>query len=221
MIKKVLLTLSILVSIIGGLNFYKSYKSPSYAQSFGSLTVNFHSSLPGNAVFDIHNFLPGDSATKTIDVKNDGKNTTEVKVRGIKTDGSPDDPKIEDVLDLTIKNGANTLYSNKLANFLGVNEVSLGTLNKNQTKSYEFKVSFPTSSGNEYQNKFVKFNLVFKGEGDVKGDHDEKDHHDNRDDDKHPDRGNDDKGHNYWNDVKDFGDKCKSTFQKFFKFGKR
>jgi hypothetical protein len=188
--KKILLLIAVLVSIVGIYDFYKSSQSPSYAQSFGSLTVNFHSSLPGNAVFDIHNFLPGDLVTKTIDVKNNGNKTAEVFVRGIKTDGSPGNPKIEGVLDLLIKQGATTVFSGKLSTFFGLTKLSLGNLNKNQTKSFVFTVSFPTSAGNEYQTKFVKFNLEFSSSGDVKAEHDEKDDHDDHDD-------HNDDGHNH------------------------
>ena len=201
--KKLLIIISLLISAIGFWDFYKSYKNPSFAQSFGSLSVNFHSVLPGNAIFDITNFLPGDTVSRTIDVKNKGKNTAEVFVRGIKTSGTPGSPKIEGVLDLSIKQGTTTFYSGKLSNFLALNNLSLGTLNKNQTKSYVFKVTFPTSAENEYQNKFVKFNLEFKSSGDVKGDHDDNDH--------------DDRGHHF----RDFWDRCKSAFNKFFKFGYR
>jgi len=212
--KKILLGIAMLITIIGAYDFYGSYKNPSYAQSFGSLTVNFHSSLPGNAIFDIHNFLPGDFVSKTIDVKNNGNQTNEVFVKGIKTEGSGGNPKIEGVLDLKIKQGASTLYSNKLSNFLGLSKLSLGNLNKNQTKTYVFEVTFPTTSGNEYQNKLVKFNLEFISSGDVKGDHDE------NDDDDH-DKNKDKKKHGFKDKVKDFGDKCKSAVQNFFKFGKR
>lgn len=206
--KKLLLGLAILISIVGIVDFYRAYKNPSYAQSFGSLTVNFHSSLPGNAIFDITNFLPGDTVTKTVDVKNEGKNTAEVFVRGIKTQGTPGNPKIENVLDLEIKQGSSVKYSGKLNTFFQMSQLSLGTQNKNQSKEYSFKISFPTEAGNEYQDRFVKFNLEFKSSGDVKGDDDDHDwggHHKKDFRDK----------------LRDFGNKCKSAFEQIFKFRKR
>jgi hypothetical protein len=181
--KKILLIVSILISIIGIYDFYKSSQSPSYAKSFGSLTVNFHSSLPGNAVFNINNFLPGQSINKNIDVKNDGNETMEVFVKGIKRSGNGN-PKLENVLDLKITQGSSILYSKKLNNFLDGDKISLGKINKNQSKTYNFRVTFESSAGNTYQGKSVKFDVDFSS-GEVKGANDN-----NNGDDNHEDNDN-------------------------------
>ena len=209
-IKKILLIIAGLISMVGIVDLYNQNKNPSLIKAYGNLIVNFHSVLPGNTIFDINNFLPGQSTDKNIDVKNEG-NTTEVFVKGVKKSGNTN-PKLENVMDIKITQGSNVLYSKNLKNFLESDKISLGTINKNKTKVYNFKITFQTSAGNEYQAKSVKFDLDFSSAGDVKGDHDEYENHDDH---------NDDHNHNRWDDVRDFGNKCKSAFEKVFKFGHR
>jgi hypothetical protein len=204
--KKILLLISILISIIGIYDYSKTSQTPSYAQSYGSLTVNFHSSLPGNTVFDINNFLPGQSINKNIDVKNNGDKTTEVFVKGIKRSGNSN-PKLENVLDLKITQGSTVLYSKRLNNFLDGDKISLGKINKNQSKTYNFKVTFDPNAGNPYQGKTVKFDIDFSS-GEVKG------ANDNNNDDDHNE---DDDNHGKF-DYKKFEDDLRSRFDQFFKF---
>jgi len=201
--KKILLVASVLISIIGIYDFYKSSQSPSYAQSFGSLTVNFHSSIPGNTFFNINNFFPGQAINKDIDVKNGGNNT-EVFVKGVKKSGNGN-PKLENVLDLKITQGSNTLYSKRLGDFFNEN-ISLGNINKNQTKSYNFRVTFETSAGNPYQGKTVTFDMDFTS-GQVLGTHDEN-------------NGNDKGDHNKKFDFNKFEEDIRSKFDRFFKLSK-
>lgn len=222
-IKKILLIIAIFVSVFGSFTLYKQSKKSNTVKAYGNLLVDFHSILPGNTIFDINNFLPGQSISKTIDVKNEGNNT-EVLVRGVKKSANIT-PKIESVLDLVIKQGSTTLYSDKLVNFLGGNKVSLGLVNKNQTKTYIFLITFSNTAGNEFQNKNIKFDLDFSSKGDVKGDHDEhtpkpspkptptqKPRHDN----DHDDHNNNHK-RDFKDDLKDFGDRCKSAIENLFK----
>ncbi|MCX6704300.1 MAG: hypothetical protein NTZ07_02530 [Candidatus Woesebacteria bacterium] len=169
--KKILLILAIIISAIGIADVYRQNKNPSSVKAYGALTINFHSPLPGNAIFDIKNFVPGQSVSKSIDIKNSGDNT-EVFVKGIKRSGSGN-PKLENVLGLKITQGSSVLYDKKLINFLNGDKVSLGKINKNQTKTYTFQVTFESSAGNAYQNKFVKFDMDFSSSGEVKGTSDE------------------------------------------------
>jgi hypothetical protein len=207
--KKILLILALTVSAYGVFSLYQAKNDSSTVKAYGTLTVNFHSTLPGNPVFDITNFLPGQSTNKNIDVKNDANNT-EVFVKGIKK--SPNtNPKLENVLDLKIAQGSSVLYSKKLSNFFNDDKISLGKINKNQSKTYNFNVTFETSAGNEYQGKSVKFDMDFSSSGDVKGAKDENNGKDNHK-----------KDFNYHKfDLKRFADDCRSNFQKFFKFGHR
>lgn len=183
MIKKILITIALILTGFGVYDLYLNRASVVYAKSYGNITVNFHSTLPGNTIFDINNFLPSQSVTKTIDVKNDDNEKIEVFVNGDKKTGS-NNPKPEKVMDIEIKQGNSTVYSKKLNKFLDDDKVSLGKFNKHESKSFNIKVTFNKDAGNEYQGKFISFNLYFSDNDKNDDRHDrrdeDRDDHDNR-----------------------------------------
>lgn len=145
--------------------------NPNTVKAFGDLTVDFHVPI-GNPIFVVNNMAPGDSQDRDVDVTNSGVLTRFVSVKGIRTSGIGSDPKIETVLDLVIKDGATPIYgtgsttgSKTLANFFtesgSADGVKLNVINPGGHKIYNFKVTFPTSAGNEFQAKSVTFDLTF------------------------------------------------------------
>jgi hypothetical protein len=140
-------------------------------RAFGDLVVDFHVPVT-DPIFVVQNMLPGDSESRNIDVTNGGSVPRQVKIKGVRTGGVGGDPKLETILDFTIKEGINNLYGTgsptgpkTLNDFFtdtsGPNGIILGTLNPGQGKTYILTAVFPTSAGNEYQNKSVIFDITF------------------------------------------------------------
>lgn len=226
MIKKITYTFFTLIAFYG---VYMTVAKPAVASNikkFGNLTATYLGKTLNGPVFNIVNILPGDPPeSRTIKIKNDGKNTTQVYVEGLRRGPNGEtNPKIETVLDMQIITGSQTIYNQKLSKFFSDSEngkgVKLKNFQKGETAEYLFKVTFPSSAGNEFQGKSVMFDIVFNEEsGEVKGDHDnqgkDRDDHDkdrDRNDNDHNKRDNDnDRYRRGW-------DNLKSRFNHFFKF---
>lgn len=140
-------------------------------KAFGELTVDFHVPING-PIFTVNNMAPGQMQDRYIDVTNSGAITRIVSVRGVKTGGVGGDPKLETVLDLIIKDGATPIYGTgsptgpkTLADFFtdsnSTSGIKLNLLGVGGHKTYNFKVTFPSSAGNNFQNKSVVFDLTF------------------------------------------------------------
>jgi len=167
--KKHFLRIIILTIAVSGV-FYLSggwerLFNPSTVRAFGDLIVDFHVPV-GQPIFSLNNMKPGDGDTKPVDVTNNGSVPRFVSVKGVRTGGNGTDPKIESVLELTIKDGLNLIYGPKtLADFFtdsnSVNGISLGTLNSLGHKTYNFTVNFPTSANDDFQAKSVTVDLTF------------------------------------------------------------
>lgn len=140
-------------------------------KAFGDLVVNFHVPV-GDPIFVVENMLPGDDESRNIDVTNGGTVPRQVKIKGVRTGGVGADPKLETILNFTIKEGVNNLYGTgsptgpkTLQDFFtdtsGPNGILLGILNPGAGKTYVLKAEFPGSAGNEFQNKSVIFDITF------------------------------------------------------------
>ena len=135
----------------------------------GDLNINYHVP-PNDPIFVVANFLPGDTENRNIDVTNNGSMPRAIWVKAIRTGGVGSDPKLETVLDIVIKDGATPIYGTgsltdpkTVQNFFTDSsapaQVTLGTINPGVHKTFNFKVTFPTSAGNEFQKKSVIFDL--------------------------------------------------------------
>ncbi len=162
--KKKLLKIGFLALTIGLL-----FSRAESANAAGDLNINYHVP-PNDPIFVVANFLPGDTENRNIDVTNNGSIPRAIWVKGVRTGGVGSDPKLETVLDIVIKDGATPIYgtgsptgSKTVQNFFTDSgspaEVMLGTINPGVHKTFNFKVTFPTSAGNEFQKKSVIFDL--------------------------------------------------------------
>lgn len=145
---------------------------PSTIRAFGDLTVNFHIP-PLDPIFTVANMAPGDPPeNRNVDVHNGGSVPRLVSVKGIRTGGIGSDPKLETVLDLVIKDGATDVYGGTSPTgpktvtdfFVDSGEtdgIKLSIINPGADKTYNFKVTFPDSAGNDFQAKSVIFDLTF------------------------------------------------------------
>lgn len=219
---KIILLLLLIPFIVYGIYSVQNNNSfTDTVQAFGNLTATYLGVPLGQPIFNVVNMFPGSpSQTRTVKVKNDAKNTTQIYVSGIRKGPiGQTDPKLETILNFEISEGTKIIYSDKLSKFfddsIGKKGIRLDNIQKGQTKDFDFKVTFPSSAKNAYQNKSVVFDITFSdNNGDVKGDHDE-----NKDEDSHDYK--DDHKRDFRDDFRDFGNKCRSVFDKFFKFGKR
>jgi len=124
-----------------------------------NVTVDFET----DPLFSEADIAPGDSTTKWVRVTN---HTVETQVIGVMATNTYDcggDPYcLADVLDIEIKEGATTLYTNTLAGFFSDGGVVLSNLAGSDTQTqYDVTVSFPVPIENEYQNLATQFDLIF------------------------------------------------------------
>ncbi|MDP3987987.1 MAG: calcium-binding protein [Candidatus Levybacteria bacterium] len=165
--KKKLLSIIILFLIIGsaikfgGLEFFK----PSTARAVGDLNVNW--GVPdGQPIFTVNNFLPGDSEARTVQIINGAGLVRPVGVKGKRVTELKD---LADVLDFRISEGGTDLYggttgAKTLADFFneseGIDGIELFSVNPGQTRTINFTVKFPESSGNDFQNANIVFDII-------------------------------------------------------------
>lgn len=142
----------------------------SRVEAYGDLVINF-GVPPGYPIFVVENMLPGDSEDRNIIITNNGETPHLIIVRGVKTGESGN---LSSILDFVISENGSDLYGGTagvktLSQFFTdstPNGVNLNTVNPGQTKTYNFKASFPQNAGNAFQNTRVVFDLVFKKEHD-------------------------------------------------------
>lgn len=126
------------------------------AYAIGDLTVVWQT----DPLFDESNILPGFTQTKTVNVANGAPTTRPVGVKGIFVS---DTDNLDSVLNIEIKEGATTLYSDTLEQFFldsgGLDGIPLSTLGSGANTDYDFTVTFDENAGNAFQNQTIVFNL--------------------------------------------------------------
>lgn len=143
--------------IVFGLAGFGFLAGPFLAQA-ADLEVNF----TPDPLFSEGNFLPGDTITGSAAVINNSSETQRVITEAInKTD--PDG--LGGKLNLEIKEGATSIFNDTLAAFFAAGEVFLSDLAGNSSTTYDFIVSFLSSSDNVYQGKVLGFDLLLGFEG--------------------------------------------------------
>ena len=130
-------------------------------RAVGDLAVSFET-IP---LFDESNFIPGDSVTKWVEVKNNGAEDRLVAVRAHNITGSEPNPILPEVLELGITEDTNgssaEIYRDSLENFFNLDSLALSNLAPGPGTTYYFTVSMDFDVGNEYQGKQVVFDLIF------------------------------------------------------------
>jgi hypothetical protein len=136
------------------------HNQPDSAKAVGNFTVTF----PSNPFFSETNLAPGAVITKTLTVKNDISVPRMAAVKATHVTRSAGSPNLDDILTLEIKDGATVLLSAvPLSSFLNNNSpdgIQLNIINPGVTKNYTFKVTFPQSADNTYQNRSVQFDVT-------------------------------------------------------------
>ncbi len=128
------------------------------ANNDGNLVVQFETS----PLFYETNFLPGDTITRWVKVGNNSGQTQKIATEAINIS---DLNNLGDVLNLEIKEGVTSLYNDTLSNFFNAGEVYLSDLANNSTTTYDFIVSFYSSSPNSLQGKSLSFDILIGFQG--------------------------------------------------------
>lgn len=164
------LALSLFVSLSVAAYFqYRSQMGPNRVEAAGNLTITYNAVPLSGPIFTVANMLPGDCEARTVTIANGASEATEVAVRSL-NEVNPNN--MASVLDWRISEGATDLYggthvggAKTLQDFFTLSQlpdsVALGSVPANTSVDYEFTACFDPSAGNEFQNAFVQFDLVF------------------------------------------------------------
>ena len=163
--KKRLLKIGVLVLIIGLLlTQYRElpWFKASTAFAVGDLTVDWGIGIGDvGPIFSVTNMAPGDTEVRNVIVTNNALSIRPLGIKGIK---DSEIGSVSDVLDLTITEGVNTLYTGTLSQFftdsLNPDGVFLNNLNPSASKTYIFTVTFQEGAGNAYQETNVVFDII-------------------------------------------------------------
>ncbi len=140
------------------------------AEAAGGLVVTYLGNPISGPIFDLSDTKPGDMTVKELVIKNESNKKEDVYICGVRTDGDNEESLLEDVYEIVISNDSSDLYggtngSKTLADFFSDSAppgcMLLFQLNKNSHKTITIKTTFPPEAGNEYQKKFVVFDLIF------------------------------------------------------------
>lgn len=172
--KKKILTiiaaLFLLATLLYGNGGFGLFKDPGTVFAVGDLTVDWGIGM-GNVgpIFNVSGFVPGQSDDRDVIVTNGAATGRPVGIKAVKTDGSA--TLLENKLNIVISKGGTDLYGGSsptgpktVADFFiesaGTDFVELETLAPGASATYNIKVTFDETAGNEYQNSFVIFNLI-------------------------------------------------------------
>lgn len=114
-------------------------------------------------LFSEASFMPGDTVTRSATTSN---LTTETIPIAVKAENVENADGLGDMMTITIKEGATTLYTDTLTHFLGESLVPLGILESGAHAQYDFSVRFAPETGNPYQGKHVQFDILIGISGD-------------------------------------------------------
>lgn len=136
----------------------------STVRAFGDLSVQF--GIPAEEpLFNFDNLAPGDAIVKDVQVTNNGALPHFISTKGVRTGPPEEGPLIETVLHLSVFENADVVFEGTLEEFFDQSQeddgVPLSILNPSGTTTYTFQIVFPTTAGNEFQNKTVVFDLIF------------------------------------------------------------
>src|SRR5699024_9484010 len=107
--------------------------------------------LPDQMLIRIENMKPGGWTTQRFSVSDQHQENTHYLLASRFSGGSK---KFYNQLQLTVKQGKDTLFHGQLADFQGFGVKTLDTGEKTQ---FEFRIDFPYESGNEFQGLVTHF----------------------------------------------------------------
>lgn len=130
----------------------------STAQANGNLEVVFNGTASSTPMFGATNFLPGDTATGTAQVTNNGADTETVHTDTV-FESDPDGLGDHMTLVITDNITSTEWYNDLFGDFLDGNEVSLGDISPGETIIYTYTVVFDELTDNTMQEKSLSFDI--------------------------------------------------------------
>lgn len=164
----ILLFIAGVIHAAGGLDIFGQ---GSTVRAFGDLKVNFGVGS-NEPIFTVDNMAPGDIESREVDVTNGGQSPQSIAVKGVRSGGVGNNPRIESALEITISKGGTVLYGQgsstgkrtvtQFFNDSGQSDgIVLSSVQPGNSELYTFTVILPTEAGNEFQGKSVVFDLIF------------------------------------------------------------
>jgi LPXTG-motif cell wall-anchored protein len=118
---------------------------------------------PGKELFNINNAIPGDSFSRNLVIKNNGKQDFHYIITSKFLSGSE---IFYDKLDLTVSDSNGILYKGKLFEF---QKLAPRLLKSKQNENLLFHIQIPLELGNEFQGMETQFLFKFYVEGTLGG----------------------------------------------------
>lgn len=169
--RKILIRILGLVVVIGTIWFGVAHRDmgslSGTAFAIGDLVIDWGVPVPGDPIFTVNNFAPGEMEVRSVQVTNNHALSRELGVVGVEKN---EVGALGDVLELVISEGGTDLYGGSsaggpktLMDFFADSsgdEIPLTTLASGETATLTFKVTFLPSAGNEFQNASVTFDIT-------------------------------------------------------------
>ncbi|SDK35541.1 TasA family protein [Sediminibacillus albus] len=156
MSKKARLAFMIAASLVV---FVLIFSSIGYHQSFATANEIDIETLPKDLLFDVHNMKPGDWASRSYTIQNNGSQNMDYYLSAEFKSGSE---KLYKALVLQVKEGDQELYTGSLAAF---NQLEQRQLKARMEEELTFTVQFPEELGNDYQGLISTFNIIIHAKG--------------------------------------------------------
>ncbi len=166
--KSALFILSIAILVIT--SYWWLVKNPSKAivQAVGDVVATF----PSQPLFNINNWLPGDSEIRSFDINNGGTDIFRLAIRTDNESNDPLSPSLASVTGVIIGDNLGTLWYGEgsasgiktLADLYSQPYVLLGNINPGENRVFNISVEFPREIENEYQLSKTIFDIVIMKE---------------------------------------------------------
>jgi len=157
--KKLVLIFAAFLAISTALVYQSTQNNDIYAVN--PLEVTYNDDAPPDPMFEITNMLPGDEEEKEFNVKNASPDSLSVEMVANKTDEGKSFAEILDI-EITDLESSSIIFSGKLHDLFNSPSIALGNFPPDANKNFRVKVKFPELAGNDYQNAFVVFNIVWR-----------------------------------------------------------
>lgn len=160
-------SLIVAISVAVWANGGFSFDLNNTAHAVGDLTIDW--GVPsGNPIFMVSNMAPGDTESRNVLVTNEG---TAIRAIGVRGEWVSEIGDLGAALEFTVSQGATDLYGGAsptgpktLSEFFtdssAINGIFLSNLAPSAAATYTFTATFKETSGNEFQNTQVVFDLI-------------------------------------------------------------
>lgn len=159
--KRTLIYLVCILGVLGmgiGLGTFAWFTSQASSENnvfeTGDLIIGLSTSGSNDGFLTIDKLVPGQSISKTLDVRNSGDVVFKYKASVQKQDG---DDNLFNKLQLTIKKGTTTIFDGSLKDL----NMTIGNIDSGVTETLDFTATLPQDAGNEYQGKLATAKFIF------------------------------------------------------------